>query len=182
MLIDDVSVYPIDLSNWLPATYSYQQGDTAVIGLPNNETPDAKWYTYNMQLIDSGSQIKVLPLQSGSKYICGIDMCNSMVFDTVTVVAWPLLIGGANSTHSSNYQLYPNPTADGFYIKQGAGANSNLMVEVYDMTGKKVFAQSCTYSGQDCYFYTNLSDGNYVVRITNQATNVHETAKLPIVH
>jgi hypothetical protein len=83
---------------------------------------------------------------------------------------------------NTSYQLYPNPTANGFYIKQGSAAGANLTVELYDMTGKKVMSQSCTYTGQDCYFYTNLSDGNYVVRITNQATNVHETAKLLIVH
>jgi Secretion system C-terminal sorting domain len=182
LLIDDVSVYPIDLGNWLPASYGYLQGDSVLIGLPNHETPDAKWYTYNMQLIDSGSQIKVLPPASGTKYICGIDMCNAMVFDTVTVLAWPLAIGDATPTVNTKYLVYPNPASDGFYIKQGSAAGANLTVELYDMTGKKVMTQHCTYSGQDCYFYTNLSDGTYVVRITNEATQKHETTKLLIAH
>jgi hypothetical protein len=85
-------------------------------------------------------------------------------------------------TVNTKYLVYPNPTSDGFYIKQGSAAGANLTVELYDMTGKKVMSQNCTYSGQDCYFYTNLSDGTYVVRITNEVTNTHETSKLLIAH
>jgi Secretion system C-terminal sorting domain len=136
-LIDDVSVYPIDLANWLPPTYGYPIGDSALIGLPNYETPDAKWYTYNMVLIDSGSQIKVLPPVSGTKYICGIDMCNTMVFDTVEVVQWAL----ANYELSiMNYQLklYPNPATNTIEVNHIIGDK----VYLYNAVGAVVLEQN----------------------------------------
>ena len=139
LLIDDVSVYPIDLANWLPPTYTYAIGDSALIGLPNYETPDAKWYTYNMQLIDSGSLIKVLPPASGTKYNCGIDMCNTMVFDTVMVVGVPL------SNYEfliNNYELrvYPNPAKESITVSISKLQTKKEAIKIIDATGKEVFS------------------------------------------
>jgi hypothetical protein len=161
LLIDDVSVYPIDLSNWLPPTYGYS--DTALIGLPNYETPDAKWYTYTMQLIDSGSQIKVVPPASGTQYICGIDLCNTMVFDTVTVVQWPL----SNSEFiikNSKLKVWPNPTNSFISI----ACKENEPIKIIDITGKVIqqFISKAAIQQVDVSAYAN---GLYFVQQGNRS-------------
>jgi Secretion system C-terminal sorting domain len=162
LLIDDVSVYPIDLSNWLPASYGYLQGDSVLIGLPNHETPDAKWYTYNMQLIDSGSQIKVLPPASGTKYICGIDMCNAMVFDTVTVLAWPLAIGGGAKPLGA-LEISPNPTTNTIHITHALGNE----ISIYDAVGKLVLFTQIRNNTADVDL-SFLPQGVYIVKSDRQ--------------
>jgi hypothetical protein len=123
-----------------------------------------------MVLIDSGSQIKVKPTASGTKYICGIDMCNTMVFDTVEVRWFPLAISNEQLAMSP-FTVYPNPTFGGFYISNSNKSNQNLLVELLDMTGKKIFSQECSYKGIDCYFDANLSSGLYLVKVINTDNN-----------
>jgi hypothetical protein len=164
MLIDDVSVYPTDLANWLPPSYGY--ADTALIGLPNHETPDAKWYTYNMVLIDSGSQIKVLPPASGTKYICGIDVCNTMVFDTVTVVQWPLSISEF-SIFNVELKVYPNPATNIIEVNNAAGQQ----VYLYNAVGTLVATQNITQS-KAVLQVGHLPKGLYVAKTAGQVCKV----------
>jgi hypothetical protein len=166
LLLDDVSVYPIDLANWLPPTYNYVLGDSATIGLPNYETPDAKWYTYNMQLIDSGSQIKVLPPASGTKYICGIDMCNTMVFDTVTVVGVPL---GINNPLFQQWALrvYPNPARDVIGVEQIFG-NTIALVNVLG----QVVQTQVVVNNKAQFNVSNLPRGLYSIKGIKQVSKV----------
>jgi Secretion system C-terminal sorting domain len=166
LLIDDVSVYPIDLANWLPPTYGYPIGDTAIIGLPNYETPDAKWYTYNMVLIDSGSQIKVVPPSNGTKYICGIDMCNTMVFDTVEVRWFPLSSGEWQMV-SGELSVYPNPASDVIQV-------SNIMgdkVSLYNTVGQLVAEQKVVQNKAELQV-AHLPKGLYVVKTAGQVAKV----------
>jgi hypothetical protein len=170
LLIDDVSVYPIDLTNWLPPTFNYVLGDSALIGLPNYETPDAKWYTYNMQLIDSGSQIKVLPPASGTKYICGIDMCNTMVFDTVTVVGIPL---GINNPLFQQWELrvYPNPARDVISVEGGFRDVEKL--KIYNYLGQEMECKQLKINNSKFIIETaGLPRGLYYVKCKTQVGKV----------
>jgi Secretion system C-terminal sorting domain len=165
MVIDDVSVYPIDLANWLPATYTYTLGDSATIGLPNYEAPDAKWYTYNRQLIVSGSQIKVLPQQSGTKYICGMDMCNTMVFDTVTVVGVPLSTFDIGIT-TDDLQVLPSNIKGQFNIT----IRSKLIgkeLSVYDVMGKEIY--HCTAQEKNVMTLEQFAAGVYFVKVGDRS-------------
>jgi hypothetical protein len=168
LLIDDVSVYPIDLANWLPPTYGCAIGDTALIGLPNYETPDAKWFTYNMVLIDSGSQIKVKPLANGTKYICGIDMCNTMVFDTVEVRWWPLAIGNPRFKPWV-LEVYPNPASDLINIDVSTALIGQKII-VQDVTGKEVW--QAIAKEKNSISLHGYAAGMYMVRVGNQMRKV----------
>jgi Secretion system C-terminal sorting domain len=162
LLLDDVSVYPIDLANWLPPTYNYVLGDSATIGLPNYETPDAKWYTYTMQLIDSGSQIKVKPPSSGTKYICGIDMCNTMVYDTVTVVGTPLSNAQLGIKNFA-LRVYPNPTTDVVMVEHALGEK----VYIYNAVGQLILTQAIKNNQAKCNV-AHLANGMYVIKTKTQ--------------
>jgi Secretion system C-terminal sorting domain len=158
LLLDDVSVYPIDLANWLPPSYGCAIGDTAIIGLPNYETPDAKWYTYNMVLIDSGSQIKVVPPSNGTKYICGIDMCNTMVFDTVEVRWWPLAISNEQLA-MNNLKVYPNPATNVIQVSNVVGDKVGL----YNAIGQLVLEQAVVQN-KAVVNVSSLPSGLYFVK------------------
>jgi hypothetical protein len=164
--IDDVSVYPIDLANWLPASYGCAIGDSALIGLPNYETPDAKWFTYNMVLIDSGSQIKVKPLANGTKYICGIDMCNTMVFDTVEVRWWPLAISNEQLA-MNNLKVWPNPATDAIQVSNVMGDKVGL----YNAVGQLV-AEQKVVQNKATVQVAHLPKGVYVVKTVGQIAKV----------
>jgi Secretion system C-terminal sorting domain len=166
LLLDDVSVYSIDLANWLPASYGCAIGDTAVIGLPNYETPDAKWFTYNMVLIDSGSQIKVKPTASGTKYICGIDMCNTMVFDTVEVRWWPLAISNEQLA-MNNLKVWPNPATNVIQVSNVMGDKVGL----YNAVGQLVEEQK-VMQNKATMQVGHLPKGVYVVKTAGQVAKV----------
>jgi Secretion system C-terminal sorting domain len=166
LLLDDVSVYPIDLANWLPPSYGCAIGDTATIGLPNYETPDAKWYTYNMVLIDSGSQIKVVPVANGTKYICCIDMCNTMVFDTVEVRWFPLSSGEWQMV-SGELSVYPNPASDVIVVSNVVGSKVGL----YNAVGQLV-AEQKVVQNKATIQVAHLPKGVYVVKTVGQIAKV----------
>ncbi len=115
-----------------------------------------------MQLIDSGSQIKVLPPASGTKYICGIDMCNTMVFDTVEVVAWPLS-SGELLVVSGEISVYPNPANDVVNIRHAVGD----VVSVYNAVGQLVLTQEIK-NNQAVVNVSYLAKGVYVVKTITQ--------------
>jgi Secretion system C-terminal sorting domain len=79
---------------------------------------------------------------------------------------------------ASNFSVYPNPSAGGFYINSNKAIKQDLMIELFDMTGKKVFEQECVYNGQACYFYANVSAGIYLVKVTNTINNETSLHKL----
>jgi hypothetical protein len=107
LLIEDVSLYPVNASNWLPDAYG-TIGDSTIIGLPNFEVPDGMWFTYNMVPIDTASQIKVKNTQAITQYIQAIDVCNSVIYDTMTVYAYPLDLPNP-SKGGALLSIYPNP-------------------------------------------------------------------------
>jgi hypothetical protein len=78
------------------------------------------------------------------------------------------------------YTVYPNPTSNGFFVRQSSNKNTNLTVQLVDATGKTIFTQDCKYSGTDCYFNTNVSNGIYFVRIINTDTHEATIVKLLI--
>jgi len=107
ILIDDVSVIPIDAANWLHDTTCIL-GDSVYIGLPQYEMPDGMWYDINMNFIKKGSGFKVKPVQWATQYIMQLDLCGTIRSDTLTVWAAP---DGVNDTNIENsIEVFPNPS------------------------------------------------------------------------
>jgi hypothetical protein len=161
MFLDDVSVYALDIANWVPDAHG-TLNDSVLIGLPNYQIPDAKWYTYNMSYLGSGSQIKVLATQAQQQYICAIEMCNTTVYDTFNVFAWPTSIGAVPQVSELFNVL---PTANGFYIKANGATNNSINVRVLDIHGKLLLTQQCALGSTDCYISANFASGIYLVQI-----------------
>jgi hypothetical protein len=136
LLIDDVSVIEVNVSNWLHDT-SIVIGDSLYIGLPRYEVPDALWYDINMNYIGKGSGIKVKPTQWATQYIQAIDVCSSIRYDTMTVWAAPLVIDQLDNGEIRQFVIYTNPTFGEFSIR----ANESIMnatLRIVNMTGETI--------------------------------------------
>lgn len=136
LLIDDVSVIEVNISNWLHDT-SIILGDSVYIGLSLYEIPDALWYDINMNYLGKGSGIKVKPTQWETQYIQAIDVCSSIKYDTMTVWAAPLAIDRLDNGVIRQVVIYPNPTFGEFSIR----ANESIMnatLRIVNITGETI--------------------------------------------
>ncbi len=135
LLIDDISVIPIDAANWLHDT-SCILGDSVYIGLLGYEVPDGMWYDINMNYIGKGSGIKVKPIQWATKYIQQIDLCGIIRSDTLTVWAAPDGIGQFDIEANRKLEVYPNPSKDKIFIHSNSGEDK----EIYNFIGQLIFS------------------------------------------
>ena len=65
----------------------------------------------------------------------------------------------------SNVSVYPNPFSDLLYLE--SKTNDLLFVEVFDITGKRVFIKSNIYTKKNALNLSELSSGFYLLRITD---------------
>jgi hypothetical protein len=68
-------------------------------------------------------------------------------------------------------QVYPNPSEGAFKIELDPG-NSLIRLEVYDLLGKRVLAESATGSSHTLALPESLSKGTYVLHLTTAQGNV----------
>jgi Secretion system C-terminal sorting domain len=165
LYIDDVSLIPTDIANWLHDT-SVTLTDSVYIGLPKYEVPDAVWYTYNMVPIDTASGIWVKPTQAVTKYIQGIDVCDEVRFDTVVVYAHPLAINNEQLIMNS-LVVWPNPATDVIAISHAAGQQVYLYNAVGTLVATKNIAQN-----KAVLQVGHLPKGLYVVKTAGQVCKV----------
>jgi hypothetical protein len=87
---------------------------------------------------------------------------NAMVFDTVTVLAWPTAIGGENAT-ISNLKISPNPAINTIHITHALGKE----LSIYDAVGKLILSTQIKNNTADVDL-SFLPQGIYVVRSDRQ--------------
>ena len=136
--VDDVSLIPVDIANWLRDT-SVTLTDSVYIGLPKYEVPDAVWYTYNMQPIDTASGIWVRPTQAITQYIQDIDVCDKVAYDTVTVYAYPLS-NVQLSMNNLQLKVFPNPATN--VVTISVNTLINQPVYISNTSGQIVYQQN----------------------------------------
>jgi Secretion system C-terminal sorting domain len=163
--IDDVSVIPVDIANWLPNVYT-TLGDSVYIGLPTYEVPDAVWYTINGVQIAKGSGITIKAIQPITQYIQAIDVCDRIAYDTVTVYAYPTL---NSSLSTNNYQLsiIPNPAKEIFVVEKVLGTK----VQLVNMYGQIVQEQKVV-NNNAVFNVGALARGVYYVKGERQVGKV----------
>jgi hypothetical protein len=165
LLLDDVSVYAVDSKKWLHDT-SGTLGDSTVIGLPNYEVPDGQWFSINMVPLGTGSQIKVKNTHANTQYIQAVDVCNSVIYDTMVVYAYPL----SNSEFSMlnvELKVWPNPATNIIEISHAVGQQ----VYLYNAVGTLVATQHITQS-KAILQVGHLPKGLYVVKTAGQVCKV----------
>jgi hypothetical protein len=156
MLIDDVCVYAVDMQNWVPDATGILN-DSITIGLPNYQIPDAKWYSITGQYLGAGSQIKVYASQPQQQYVCAIEMCNTTVYDTFWVTAWPL---GMQVLQSASFSVYPNPTSGVLHVN----AHAKELISLSNVNGQ-VLSIFVAASGTEVLDISGFASGVYFVQV-----------------
>ena len=162
--VDDVSLIPVDIANWLRDT-SVTLTDSVYIGLPKYEVPDAVWYTYNMQPIDTASGIWVRPTQAITQYIQDIDVCDKVAYDTVTVYAYPL----SNVQFALNnvqLKVWPNPATN--VVTISVNTLINQPVYISNTSGQIVYQQNL-HQPTTTIDISQWASGVYFVRYADAA-------------
>ena len=90
-----------------------------------------------MQYLGKGGGIKVLPTQPITQYIQAVDVCNSILYDTLTVYATPLGVGDVSE--SSRVFVYPNPSSNKIIVKSDKRI-ANSEKELYNSVGQLIFS------------------------------------------
>jgi hypothetical protein len=164
--IDDVSLIPVDIANWLHDT-ACAIGDSVYIGLPKYEVPDAIWYTANGTMIDTASGIRVHPTQAVTQYIQAIDVCDRIAYDTVTVYAYPLSIDNGKTKIENGMLAYPNPTKETFVLEKVYGKQ----VQLINMLGEIVLVQEVV-NGMAVFEVAHLPKGTYYLKGERQVGKI----------
>jgi hypothetical protein len=112
ILLEDVSVVPIDITTWLHDT-TCALGDSVWVGLHPLDYADGKWYTANMQYLQTSQGFWYKPTQAVTKFIQSIDVCGALKYDTMTVYAYPLSnVQFAMNPNRVQLKVFPNPATN----------------------------------------------------------------------
>jgi hypothetical protein len=115
---------------------------------------------------------------AGQKYIAfkivGNTVHNAALIDNVK---WSEIIAGTNDLNTTSFSIYPNPTAD-----RNITINHNLdtkgSVNIYSLTGAKVYTGELDNTGTQSLNLSSLSAGMYIVKI--ESASYSESKKLII--
>ncbi len=89
---------------------------------------------------------------------------------------YPIGISPSEMTIGNGFQVYPNPSSDGFKIRNAA--NDPMDIEVYSMDGKKV-GLATVKSGEKIEDL-KLSSGEYIIKATDKTSNKSVSKKIII--
>jgi hypothetical protein len=168
ILIDNVSLIPLDLKNWLQDVY-VTAGDSVWVGLDPLDIPDAQWHQSTIKAIPffTGPGFWYKPIEgAGATFIQGVEVCGAMVYDTMQVHVVPL----------SNYELgilnyelrvYPNPAKDVISVEQIFGNTIALL----NVLGQVVQTQ-VVLNNKAQFNASNLPRGLYSVKGIKQVSKV----------
>jgi Secretion system C-terminal sorting domain len=168
MLIDNVSLIPLDITKWLPTTYTTANADSVWVGLDAFDYADGKWYTSNMQYITTGPGfwLKGGSIEAGKKFIHEIDVCGVLRYDTTEVVVAPVAISNEQFA-MNNLKVWPNPATDAIQVSNVAGDKVGL----YNTVGQLVLVQNAVQNKVSMQV-GHLPKGVYVVKTVGQIAKV----------
>jgi hypothetical protein len=167
ILIDNASLIPLDITNWLQATYYPPNADSVWVGLDKLDYADGKWYDVNMNYITTGPGFWYKgTIEGGKQFIHEIDVCGSPRFDTTTLIEAPLSIA---TTGSKNVVVYPNPASTQVTISNIQQAATFKLVNAL---GNTVLSQPLRPAASQTIQLPALANGVYSYTI-NQAEQVY---------
>ena len=138
---------------------------TTLIATSQNGGTTSETIIYNTTTVGT-YKIKVYPYSGSSATNCytltaSISGINFRTMQDGTVEI--------NPTETS-LNLYPNPTSNKLTIDYNSLANESIMINVYDVLGRRVYSEMNTANeGFNSYYqdFNNLDNGVYILEISN---------------
>ncbi len=160
-LIEDTTITPLVVSIT----------DT-ITGLSNRLTASINnigcGYTYLWNTGATTPAITVTATTAPVTYtVTATDGCGS-TSQTITIANFALGTPGENP---AKFAIYPNPAGKSFIISGSFAINSNLQVQITDMSGRAVGSKHLLYNGSPMEIQTDLPNGVYIVKLTDAAGN-----------
>jgi Secretion system C-terminal sorting domain len=161
--IDNVSLIPLDIQNWLWPTFYNSVHDSVWVGLDTFDYADGKWYTGNMQYITTGPGFWLkAPYDGVKKFIHEIDVCGQLKYDTTELIEAPL-ISEQLIMNNAALKVFPNPASASVTVAINKVLSKKTEIQIFDATGRVVYSIVPTEN------YTNINTssfakGLYVVR------------------
>jgi Secretion system C-terminal sorting domain len=167
VILDDVSVIPVDIKNWLPDSYAAIGADSVWVGLDSFDYSLGKWYTQSMQYIATGSGFWYKSSElAGTQFIQEIEVCGISKYDTCTVYVVPAGIG-QKAKHTFAANIFPNPSNNGFSISVANSNSAKVYINILDLLGNELYAKELMLHNNLAKVAINLPSGNYIVKISN---------------
>jgi len=83
--------------------------------------------------------------------------------------------GIEESISNESFMVYPNPTADYFRINYTGNDSNATLVELSDLSGKKVISQKMNLTNSNTIDVSTLSKGVYFLNIKTKSKNINST-------
>ncbi len=159
--VDDVSVIDLNLSAYAGPDKYIISGDSTFIGRPPEIGLECTWYNGTVT-VGIGGGIWVKP-NTTTTYIVQQNICGLIKSDTVTVTVGYI---GINEICLNNKKslLSPNPNNGEFNITF-LEANIKAEIFIYDISGKLIFSETKTSSGNILKLNSDLVNGIYLVKV-----------------
>ena len=77
-----------------------------------------------------------------------------------------------------NFSTYPNPAIDVVNIRNGSNQSFNVNIEMYDVTGKRVYSNTNVLNNTLQINVSSLETGMYLLNITNKDSNTSVTKRI----
>ncbi|MGJ8661409.1 MAG: DUF7619 domain-containing protein [Bacteroidota bacterium] len=150
-------------------------------------------YFPNIQLADSASnpegskgfvQYQVKP-KSNMPLGTTIENTAHIYFDfnsaVVTNTTMNQFVNNLSVTENSNevFSIFPNPSSGSFSIVNANKGNESLNIQVFDLLGKKLIAESLTFKNGVASLHTELNSGSYILLMENNE-GVRNTYRLVV--
>ena len=174
--IDDVSVEPICTPFWSYRDTTVAIGDSVLIG-PAITGLNINWYDATGTFITNAPGIYVKP-NSPTFYTATEDFCGSIITHTINVGVSPVGVQ-EHETAQLKVELYPNPTNDKFSIVTET-VDAQLSIQILDIQGKVIFTDNVYVKNYETTVQASLSNGVYIVSITDVISGTNTIKKLVV--
>jgi hypothetical protein len=169
ILLDDISVIPTDLHDWLHDTFC-TFGDSVWVGLDQFDYGDGVWYNSNMQVIDTIQGFWYKPELAITSFIQGVDVCGTWHYDTMYVYMYPQSI---EQSTDQNVELHvqPNPANESVIISLTKLLNNKDEIIIFDDNGKEVY-RKVPHGNFTKINVNQFAAGVYIVRYGKKNTKL----------
>ena len=172
-LVDDVSVIESDTKAFAWGTDTLHKGYLDSFLLGRDETiPGIKWYRDGVLIdtLNAGIWCKDNVLNSHHIYVVSQILCGLTTYDTVVVSVEMVSSGvNVNSEHlqENGVSVYPNPAKDEIMIRNTNSNTEPVMMDIYDLSGKKLLEKQIQFPQNDNHVHLDLSSGVYMLKLTD---------------
>jgi hypothetical protein len=161
VLLDDISVIPLDLHNWLADSYTTFGADSVWVGLDQYDYQDGKWYDINMNYLSTGPGFYLKNMEGGGQqFIQEVEVCGVLKYDTCMVYAYPTSTAQI-APQRVQLRIYPNPATEQIFVESTQAAQQRIAL--YNTLGELVQIQALHHKTAK-FEVTSMPRGVYFVK------------------